>query len=725
MFIFSYWFSRLVAADPGRKRLKTASKATISVITAVVIMLIVLKAAGSSQITAAILAGVIGLMGILVVNDETTKAKKVTTGLVALSSAVSLGIGSFLSRYGQAENIFLVLLVFLSFYLQKFGIRYFSLSMVAFMSFYFASILHVTFSQLPWLLAGVVVGACCAFIYNFVIFKDRPANVLRSSMKSFHIQVNLVLDLIIELIQKKQIEPAQIKQYNRNIKKLAEYARVASKELGNTDPHDIWPGVTAEQMRLYVFDTVMLLQTYSPAIRKLSELKAFNHFDIQQLLLKLVESIREAEVLNENPTHSLTDAAQHLQELRQKLSELEPQDKRYKDWLYLIRRIETISNHVIDEAYELQQAIVKQEKQPQKEAEEKEGEEDNDEEKGLKPSTKKSIQAVITAVATLIFGSFLSPSHQYWALLAGYLVLLGTETIGSTFVKAVQRSVGTLLGAAVGFVVASFVSPGILEITLLFICVFMAFYFFPITYSFMSFWITMMLAFMYDMLLGGISESLLLARVLDTVVGVGIGLAVSALVFPKRTRDKITDTSVEYVAALKEFVHTYLHRFTKQYALANLADKGMELEKKLKQLHVDSDPIIKGFVGRSRLQQFLTVFTAINYYAKHLVASSTRNGAFYKEAEFHGVVKEVEEKVASNFTQLEKALRGERGTYVYTLEDVRQKIEQSLDYFDTSVQSRNLQHLQLLHNIYYVWKINQSVVHLAKELGAEEISSED
>lgn len=114
-------------------------------------------------------------------------------------------------------------------------------------------------------------------------------------------------------------------------------------------------------MRLYVFDTVMLLQTYSPAIRKLSELKAFNHFDIQQLLLKLVESIREAEVLNENPTHSLTDAAQHLQELRQKLSELEPQDKRYKDWLYLIRRIETISNHVIDEAYELQQAIVKQE----------------------------------------------------------------------------------------------------------------------------------------------------------------------------------------------------------------------------------------------------------------------------------------------------------------------------------------------------------------------------
>lgn len=76
MFIFSYWFSRLVAADPGRKRFKTASKATISVITAVVIMLIVLKAAGSSQITAAILAGVIGLMGILVVNDETTKAKK-------------------------------------------------------------------------------------------------------------------------------------------------------------------------------------------------------------------------------------------------------------------------------------------------------------------------------------------------------------------------------------------------------------------------------------------------------------------------------------------------------------------------------------------------------------------------------------------------------------------------------------------------------------------------
>ncbi len=81
----------------------------------------------------------------------------------------------------------------------------------------------------------------------------------------------------------------------------------------------------------------------------------------------------------------------------------------------------------------------------------------------------------------------------------------------------------------------------------------------------------MMLAFMYDMLLGGISESLLLARVLDTVVGVGIGLAVSALVFPKRTRDKITDTSVEYVAALKRicshlFVSFYESVFVCQFS---------------------------------------------------------------------------------------------------------------------------------------------------------------
>ena len=81
----------------------------------------------------------------------------------------------------------------------------------------------------------------------------------------------------------------------------------------------------------------------------------------------------------------------------------------------------------------------------------------------------------------------------------------------------------------------------------------MAFYLFSVSYALMAFWITMMLAVMYS-LLGRLSGEILVLRFVDTVVGVVIGLLISAFVLPAKTSDKVKDCAVDFLKAFKEYV---------------------------------------------------------------------------------------------------------------------------------------------------------------------------
>ncbi|MGG1574844.1 FUSC family protein [Fictibacillus sp. NRS-1165] len=712
-----YWH-RLLPSDPGRKRLRTASKVTLSVISSVMVMMIIILYAGG-HVTAAIFAGVVGMMGILVVNDDTEKEKKLTTVLLALSSACSLTIGSWLAKWGMAADLFLLLVVFLALYLQRFGSRYFSICMIAFMSFYFATLLKVDFTQVPWLFASILTGILFAYFYNFILIHDKPEEVLKRSMASFHLQANLTLNLVIEIVRDIKMDKQRLLNLDRNVKKLGDYARVVSNELGTTEPGKIWPGLSTSQLRLYIFDTAMLMETLSPSIRRLKEHRALENHAIRSSLLQVIQSIREAEVLNREQVHYLENAAASLQTLRELLWTLNP-DEDNGEWLYLIRRIESIANHIIDGAFGLQQSLQQANEHhigQRTEEQENDEQEEQDEEYGIRPTTKKAIQALIAGGLSIILGHIYSPAHQYWILLSCFVVLLGTETVGRTLVKAVQRSIGTFLGAIAGFIIAMYLT-GIQDIVMLFICVFLAFYLLPISYTLMMFWITMLLALMYDILLGGINQQLMIARVIDTVAGVGLGFAVSALIYPHRTRDKVTTSTVEYLNSLKEYLNNYIDRFSEKHTAFNLADLALELDQLLETLIEDASPLYRGWFGRSGIHQQLTVLTAINFYAKHLTASSTRKSQLNTDERFEDLLNHVQRSLTENIDALSAAVRGEGQARIVNLDEERRQVER-LPEKSKSSDHELLNHLRLLHNVHYIWRINESIVYLARQLGAE------
>nr|WP_276599516.1 FUSC family protein [Nannocystis sp. SCPEA4] len=160
-------------------------------------------------------------------------------------------------------------------------------------------------------------------------------------------------------------------------------------------------------------------------------------------------------------------------------------------------------------------------------------------------SLRLAAQATLAAGLALAAGHAAASSRAYWAVMASFMVFSRANTRGAVLVRAWQRLVGTLVGVIVGLLVAQAVQGHVyLELVVLFGCMFIAYYTLQFAYAFMVAAFTTAIAVLYS-LLGMFSTELLYLRVLETLVGVGVGGAVAMLVFPVSTRATIRAHMVE------------------------------------------------------------------------------------------------------------------------------------------------------------------------------------
>ncbi len=714
------WLGRLLASDPGRKRFQQAGKATISLVSAVFTMLFLLKYYHHPSITPAIVSGMVGMLGIFVVMDDTTAKKKVTTPLIGVTVAIGITLGSAFAHYSLVVNGLLVGVIFSAFYFSRFAIRYFSMGMAGFMSIYISSILQLDVAHLEWFYLGIVIGVVYAFLYNFIIFKD-SVHMLRRSMRSFHIQSNLTFTILMKMIEDPETSNKRRKLLDRNVRRLNEYARSVAGDINESDLKKLWPGIEASQLRLYVFDTEMLIQTLTDSLKRLKDLEALEVKELRRLLVWVLCSLRDAEVLAQDyDPRSLEEAETAIQALRLLLSEVLNQEEKPEGWVYLLRRIESIANHVLEAAITIQESLkVSEYKEIQiespNESEDEEKEDTQEETKNLTPATRKAIQALVAGTLAIIVGELLAPAQPYWVLLTTFIIQIGTETVGRTYIKAFQRSIGTVIGAILGFGAADLVSGhSQLEVILLFVVLFLAFYLFPVSYTLMSLFITMLIAFMYDLLLGGISMQLMGARVIDTIAGAVIALTVSAFVFPKKTKDKVADSFDDFFADLKGYVSSYIGTFIVLQDKP-LTDQAFDLDQKLQAMKDEAQSLLQrpGSMTRSGIGRWITVVTAINYYAKHLLASSHRKTPAKVSEELRDAILETDEKITHNIETLRELVKGKDSNQVmWSLSGERERIE-------TLAPSWRQSQVDLIHHFYYIWRINQSIVALGEEMGVE------
>lgn len=152
-----------------------------------------------------------------------------------------------------------------------------------------------------------------------------------------------------------------------------------------------------------------------------------------------------------------------------------------------------------------------------------------------RPTTRQAFQATTASALALLVGQLLSEERWYWAVGTAWWIFVNTASRGETLVRGFRRVFGTVIGIAVGLLVAvplhGAPAP---TAALVAVCVFGIFYTAAVSYSWMMLAVTVMVSLLYG-LLGVLDPGLLGLRLVETGVGALCAALAVALVLPVTT----------------------------------------------------------------------------------------------------------------------------------------------------------------------------------------------
>ncbi|MGW1541707.1 FUSC family protein [Streptomyces sp. NPDC002309] len=150
-------------------------------------------------------------------------------------------------------------------------------------------------------------------------------------------------------------------------------------------------------------------------------------------------------------------------------------------------------------------------------------------------TTRQALQATAASTVALLVGQLLSEERWYWAVGTVWWIFVNTASRGETLVRGFRRVFGTVLGVAVGLLVAiPLHGAPTSTAALVAVCVFGIFYTSAVSYSWMMLAVTVMVSLLYG-LLGVLDTGLLGLRLAETGVGALCAALAVALVLPVTT----------------------------------------------------------------------------------------------------------------------------------------------------------------------------------------------
>lgn len=151
-----------VAPDPGRVRLRVATRAVLGIGLAVALA----ELAGFSLV-ASITAGLAALLAMFTVGDATVRGQAATTALLPLAGFPVLALATALHDLPALRDIAWLLVVFAGVYARRWGPRGHALGVFAFMQFFVTQFLHALPAQLPELYVAVLLALGAAGAVRF------------------------------------------------------------------------------------------------------------------------------------------------------------------------------------------------------------------------------------------------------------------------------------------------------------------------------------------------------------------------------------------------------------------------------------------------------------------------------------------------------------------------------------------------------------------------------
>ncbi len=222
------------SVDPGLTRLHLASVATASMIVAAGLMS-VLRTATGQPVTVVLFAVVLAMISNLAVNEPQLRRRRVTTALMVLPAAGAATVATLLSSSQRiVADVVFVLVMIVAVAIRRYGPRGMALGMAAFMPYFFVLFLQAGVSELPFLLAGVLIGIGTTFVLRCLVFTAPPERVVDRLVRAFEARLHGLTLAVLEVLESGEPSPS-LDETREQQARLNETALLVADRLDDID----------------------------------------------------------------------------------------------------------------------------------------------------------------------------------------------------------------------------------------------------------------------------------------------------------------------------------------------------------------------------------------------------------------------------------------------------------------------------------------------------------
>ncbi|MGW1681823.1 FUSC family protein [Saccharopolyspora sp. NPDC002376] len=598
--MWSEWWNRFLASDPSMRRLRTATRVTLSVALTIAVLLPVLAWWGQ-PLPLAMLGAVVAINSSLGVNDPHRRQQQITTLLMPLPATAALLLAILTARWPLVHVLVFLVVIFVAVYIRRFGPRFFPLGMVAFMGYFFAMFLPPKLAQLPALFAAAIAGALAAFVLRFLVLRDYPEGVLERGRRTMQAQVHGLLHAVRDVAEQPESVARRRELTNRSVR-LNETSLMLENAVGQLDSLD---EAGRDRLRQRILDVELAAENLlTPLLRLVDHPSGGDTVPqaVGALLAVLHADPQDLRVA----TRSVAEGIEQQGSVAVAMA---------------VRRLGTCLAELSDATGELDEDRAEPEPEP---AEDSDAEPAEPVETGLqRPEVRMAVQVTCATALAIVFGQLVSPNRWYWAVITAFVVFISTNSRGELLVRAWQRTAGTVLGVVAGILVAAQISGNLAaEIGMILICVFLGFYFAGFSYAVMTFFITTLLGALYGML-SIFDATVLETRLWETAVGASAGVLASVFVLPTRTRSLVRTNTEDFLLALRDFLRGTGTEISERGEVTGLQESMRELDDVLQKVVRSTRPLTSYRLRsrRSQVQRTVTMISGCAYYVRNLAVA--------------------------------------------------------------------------------------------------------
>lgn len=636
---------RVILIDPGFARLIAATRALLAAVAAVVTLYLLFAAAGSGAeaFQPAFFGGMMAMFtGATSGNARSQKHR--FAGLFAIVPVVgAVGLSAVIPHDSYWSTIALVIIAFVGIAIGRFGRAWAGLGQLAFVSYYFTLLLHLSPNDAGLYAAAAIIGVVWSCALPFIVSTAASSRALGGGVHAFRQRLIRALDPMIDTVSWARWDPDLRQRVRGDMKQLHRSAAFLTGQLTGADPDIDLTQTQAAALRLRVFDVELAANNLSAASREVtgSGIPLSLRAQLAGELQLLQDHLRSYPALPAWVGGTQTTSQTTVGHNTAPAIEIVSTD----DWPVVARRLHVAILELlrVADALHSAQAISLNLTDPTDAAgsDAVAGDAPIDDVAALSaqsggipsaaqdphtPTGRRAVQAALSTGLALTAGSLISTTHQYWAAMPAYQVIGATD--GETFVKGAQRIGATILGAALGFGIAisTDANPAVV-VPLLAFCVFASAYFRAVSSPITTLWQTMLFALLYEFL-GKLSTETVEIRILETVVGAVVALAVARLVLPLRTRNKLNREIIDVLHTIDEVVTSCVAQLGQGVVESRESriDRVLTLNRQMDRINSTAIPLRRsaGAMDLGGIEAQLTALWALVYYTRHLLMATER-----------------------------------------------------------------------------------------------------